>query len=55
MTSQIDPTVIVDDQPVDKADLRDQLQIAANEITALQKITAVPRRMAYDDTEFDTV
>ena len=55
MSSQIDPTVIKDDQKVSKSDLRTQLQIAANEITALQKVTAIPRRMAYNDVDFDNL
>lgn len=53
--SQIDPTVIVDNEPVDKADLRNQLAIAASEITALMQITSLPRRLAYSDTEFDSL
>lgn len=40
MTSQIDPDVIVDDQKVDKADLREQFGIARDEITALQRGTS---------------
>lgn len=55
MASNIDPTVIKDNQKVAKSDLRTQLQIADDEITALQKVTAVPRRMAYNDAEFDTL
>ena len=55
MSSQIDPSVIRDNAKVAKADLREQLQIAADEITALQNVTAVPRRMAFNDADFDTV
>ena len=55
MSSQIDPTVFRDDAKIAKADLREQFQIAADEITALQKVTAVPRRMAFDDADFDTL
>lgn len=55
MSSQIDPTVIRDNAKVAKSDLREQFQIAADEITALQKITAVPRRMAYNDADFDSL
>lgn len=55
MSSQIDPTVIRDNQKVAKSDLREQLQIAADEITALQNVSAVPRRMAYRDDEMDTI
>jgi hypothetical protein len=53
--SDIDPSVIRDDQKVAKSDLREQLQIAANEITALQLLTSITRRMAYDDASFDTI
>lgn len=55
MTSAIDPSVIRDDQKVAKADLREQLQIAADEISALQLITSNIRRMAYDDLMFDNI
>lgn len=55
MSSEIDPSVIRDIQKVAKSDLREQLQIAANEITELQNVTSVPRRMAYDDTQLDTI
>lgn len=55
MTSQIDPLVIRDDQKVLKSDLRNQLQIAADEITDLQKKVALARRMAYEDSLFDTL
>lgn len=51
--SQIDPSVIRDDQLVAKSDLRNQLQIAADEITALMNVTSFPRRMAYDDNVFN--
>lgn len=55
MSSEIDPSVIRDGAKVAKADLREQFQIAADEITALQNITALPRRMAYNDADFDTL
>lgn len=55
MASQIDSTVFPDNQQVDKADLRAQFAIAANEITALQKATKLPSTMAYDDTSFDNL
>lgn len=55
MSSEIDPSVIRDDQKVAKSDVREQLQIAANEITALQLVTSVIRKMAYNDAEFDTL
>jgi hypothetical protein len=53
MASQIDPTVIQDDVKVDKADLREQLGIARDEITALQLSVSSIRRMAYSDASFD--
>lgn len=53
--SQIDPTVFPDNQKVDKADLRTQFTIAANEITSLELKVSVPRKMAYDDTQFDNL
>lgn len=55
MTSQIDPTVFPDNQLVDKADLREQFEIAKNEITALQTNTSLPRRMIYDDNFFNSL
>lgn len=55
MASEIDPSVIRDGQKVAKSDLRDQLQIAADEITALQDVTSTPRRMAFADSELDTI
>lgn len=53
--SDVDPTVIRDDAKVAKADLREQLQIIKDELTALQNITSLPRRMMYDDNVFDTL
>ena len=55
MSSNIDPTVIRDDQKVKKSDLREQFEIAATEITALQAKVAIPRSMAYNDSNFDTL
>lgn len=55
MDSEIDPTVFPDNQKVDKADLREQFTIAAQEITALNKKTSVPRMMAFNDALFDVV
>ena len=46
MTSQIDPNVIQDNSPVEKADLRAQLNTAKTEITSLQQAVAVPYRMS---------
>lgn len=53
--SDVDPTVIRDDAKVAKADLREQLQIIKDELNSLQDITALPRRMMYSDSEFDTL
>lgn len=53
--SAVDPTVFPDNQKVDKADLREQFTIVASEITALNLQVAVPRKMAFNDLEFDTV
>lgn len=53
--SDINPDVIVDNEKVAKSDLREQFQIAADEITALQLQVAVPRRMAFDTTQFTVV
>lgn len=55
MASEIDPSVIRDDQKVDKADLRTQLGIARDEISALQLVTSIARRMAFSDTTFNEV
>lgn len=55
MASKIDPSVIADDRKVDKSDLREQLTIAKNEITALQEIINIPVQMAFDDNAFDTI
>jgi DNA-binding Xre family transcriptional regulator len=55
MASEIDPSVIRDDQKVDKADLREQLGIARDEITALQKSASYIRRMATSDTQFNEI
>lgn len=55
MSSQIDPTVIRDDEKVDKADLRTQLGIARDEITALQASTSLIRRLASDENLWQTI
>lgn len=54
MASEIDPTLIVDNVKVSKDDLRTLFTVARDEITALQLVTQLPRRLAYDDTQFDT-
>ena len=53
--SQIDPTVIRDDQKVQKSDLREQLQIAASEITTLNKKVSIPWRYMTDDTQWTSL
>jgi hypothetical protein len=50
--SDIDPDVFVDGVRVDKADLREQLEIAKNEITALQNTNMPARKMAFADDPF---
>lgn len=53
--SDVNPNVIRDDAKVAKADLREQLEIIKDEITALQNVTSLPRRMMFSDAEFDTL
>ncbi len=55
MASQVDPTIILDNAKVSKADMRTQLEIIAAEITALQNATSVAREMGFDDADFDTL
>lgn len=55
MASKIDPTVIKDNQLVAKQDMRNQLTIAASEISALQRQTSQIRRMQTDDNLWNTV
>lgn len=55
MASQIDPNVIQDNSPVEKADLREQLSTAKTEITSLQQVVAIPYRMAFSDLDFDNL
>jgi len=55
MSSQIDATVPADNVKADKALIRQNFQIAKNEITALQVVTAIPRKMALDDNQFDAI
>lgn len=45
--SDLDPTVFPDNRKVRKADLREQVEIAHDEITALQHRTAIPRQAAF--------
>lgn len=53
--SQINPAVFPDNVKVDKADLREQFQIAKDEITALNQVASPIRSMAYSDVRFDTL
>jgi hypothetical protein len=53
MTTEIDPLVFRDNDPIDKSDLREQFQIAGEEITALQEKVSVPYRAAFNDLDFD--
>lgn len=55
MASEIDPTVIRDDQKVDKADLREQLGIARDEISALQLQGSYIRKLATSDSSFNEI
>lgn len=54
MASEIDPSVFPDNLKVDKADLREQFQIAGNEITELQSKTSVPGVSAFSFFDVDT-
>jgi hypothetical protein len=55
MASEVDPNVFPDNQMVAKSDLRTQMQIIANEITALQLQVSPIRNMAFNDAVFDTL
>lgn len=55
MASKIDPTVIKDNQLVAKQDMRNQLTIAASEISALQRQTSQIRKMQNDDALWNSV
>jgi len=48
VTSQVDPTVIPDDRKVRKADLREQLEIIAQELTELEDAVSIPRQSAFN-------
>lgn len=47
MTSAVDVTFPADNVKVDKSDMRAQLLIISNEITALQKATDLPAEIAF--------
>ena len=53
--SAIDPTVFPDNRKVNKPDLREQFTIAKTEITALMQQASPMRRIAFDDSQFDTL
>jgi hypothetical protein len=53
MASEINPSVIQDGLKVPKSAVRDQLQIASNEITALQRVTSNARQSAFSDSVFN--
>ena len=55
MASAIDPTVFPDNVPVDKSDMRQQFQIAHDEITQLQLSTSVQRTSMRDDNNWNSV
>lgn len=55
MSSQVNATVPADNTLPDKALIRTNFQITKNEISALQLVTNVPRKMAFDDSQFDVV
>jgi hypothetical protein len=55
MSSQVDATVPADNVKPDKALVRQNFQIAKDEITALQVLNTVTRKMAFDDIAFDNL
>lgn len=55
MASSIDATKPADNVLADKADLRANLLIAKNEISALQTKTSQAGQMAYSDASFDSL
>jgi hypothetical protein len=55
MESQIDPTVFPDNQAVDKQDLRNQFQIAHDEITSLMNKSSVAQNQMRDDNAWNSV
>jgi len=55
MSSQVDATIPADNVKPDKALVRQNFQIIKNEITALQVLNTVTRRMAFDDVSFDNL
>lgn len=55
MSSEIDATVPADNVKPDKALVRQNFQIAANEISDLQAKTNLPSKLAFDDSAFDNL
>ena len=53
MASQVNPNAFPDNAMIDKSALREQFEITAAEITALQQNTSIIRKMAFDDNAFD--
>lgn len=47
MASDIDPNIIVVGQRVSKTDLKEQLRIARDEITDLQRVTRLAYQIAF--------
>ena len=54
MPSNIDPTKFPDNQPVAKSDLRLEFQIAHDEISKLQSMERITRKMMVDDNLWNT-
>ncbi|CAB4197301.1 hypothetical protein UFOVP1323_19 [uncultured Caudovirales phage] len=55
MSSQVDATVPADNVKPDKALVRQNFQVIKNEISALQVLNTVARKMAFDDLSFDNL
>lgn len=55
MSSAVDATVPADNVKADKSLFRANFQIVKDEITALQLATSTPRKMAFDDSQFDAI
>jgi len=53
VASQVNPNAFPDNAMIDKSALREQFEITAAEITALQQNTSIIRKMAFDDNAFD--
>lgn len=55
MSSLINATVPADNVKADKALVRQNFQVAKDEITALQVLNTTPRKMAFDDDSFNNL